>query len=82
MLRKNLDFFKWGLYGGIMKLKKYLKLNGITDGQAAKELKVTRTWLNLVANEKEKPGAMLVNRIRPWSDGAVTTKDLRPDLFE
>lgn len=65
-----------------MKLKKYLKLNEITDGQAAKELKVSRTWLNLVINEKVKPGAKLVNRIRPWSDGAITTQDLRPDLFQ
>ncbi len=65
-----------------MELKKYMKLNGISVSQAARELRKSRTWVSLVANGRVLPGTTLVKRIRLWSDKAITANDLRPDLFD
>lgn len=59
-----------------MKLKKYLEIYQITQGQAAKALDITRTYLNAIANNKEEPGRNLVEKIVAWTDGEVRSDDL------
>jgi plasmid maintenance system antidote protein VapI len=59
-----------------MKLKKYLEIYEITQGQAAKELNITRTYLNAIVNNKEEPGRNLVEKIVKWTDNEVRSDDL------
>jgi DNA-binding transcriptional regulator YdaS (Cro superfamily) len=42
---------------------------------------VTQTWMTLVVNGHQRPSAELAARIADATDGKVTLKDLRPDLF-
>lgn len=58
-----------------MKIKKYLEIYDINQGEAAKALKVTRPYLNSVINEKVDPGRLLIRSIITWTDGEVRTDD-------
>ncbi|MBW2621305.1 MAG: helix-turn-helix transcriptional regulator [Deltaproteobacteria bacterium] len=58
-----------------MKLKKYLEIYEISQGEAAKALKVSRTYLNAIINEKVEPGRILIRAIIIWTDSEVRTDD-------
>jgi DNA-binding transcriptional regulator YdaS (Cro superfamily) len=47
-----------------------------------KELAITRTWLSLICSGRRRPSPMLSIAIDKYTRGAVTTRDLRPDLFK
>jgi hypothetical protein len=47
----------------------------------AKELKITKTWLSLVLNNKFKPSPVLAMAIQEYTREAVKAKDLRPDIW-
>lgn len=44
-------------------------------------LGITQTWMTLIANGHQRPSAELAAKIADATDGRVTLKDLRPDLF-
>jgi DNA-binding transcriptional regulator YdaS (Cro superfamily) len=46
------------------------------------ELKITRTWLSLLCSNRRRPSPMLSVAIDKYTRGAVTARDLRPDLFK
>lgn len=58
-----------------MRLKRYLEIYDISQGEAAKALKVTRTYLNAVINHKVDPGRVLIREIITWTGGEVRTDD-------
>jgi DNA-binding transcriptional regulator YdaS (Cro superfamily) len=43
---------------------------------------VTQSWMSLLIHEKRKCSAALAKRIEEATQGLVTRRDLRPDLFE
>lgn len=45
-------------------------------------LGITQTWMTLIVNGHQRPSAELAARIADATDGKVTLKDLRPDLFQ
>jgi DNA-binding transcriptional regulator YdaS (Cro superfamily) len=44
-------------------------------------LGITPTWLGILIGRKRKPSPMLAKKIQKATQGLVTMKDLRPDLF-
>lgn len=64
-----------------MQIDEYLKLIKKKKKDAAVELGVTREHFIMISNKKERPGPKLVIKIEAWSKGAVSRKDLRPDLW-
>jgi len=47
----------------------------------AEYLGITSTWLSLVIHNKKRPSPNLAIRIENATQGLVTRKVLRPDLF-
>lgn len=67
----------------MMKLKRYFK--GEPRGakqEMADYLGITLTWLGLLMHKKRKPSAALAVKIEKATQGLVTAKELRPDLFK
>ena len=46
------------------------------------ELKITRTWLSLLCSNRRRPSPALSVAISKYTRNAVSTKELRPDLFK
>lgn len=65
-----------------MTLQEYFadKKRGAKDA-LAKELNITRTWMSLIISGREMCSPELALEIEKLTNGAVTRKDLRPDLF-
>ena len=65
-----------------MTLKEYFeKLPRGAKVKMAKELKITKTWLSLVLNNKLQPSPQLAMAIQEYTREAVKAKDLRPDIW-
>lgn len=65
-----------------MTLREYFadKKRGAKDG-LAKELGISRTWMSQLISGREVCSPELAVEIERLTNGAVTRKDLRPDLF-
>ena len=50
--------------------------------EMADHLKITPTWMSLLIRKTRKPSAKLSREIEKATQGLVTAKELRPDLFE
>ena len=50
--------------------------------EMAEYLGITPTWLGLMMHKKRKPSAALAKKIEKATQGLVTAKELRPDLFD
>jgi len=61
-----------------MKLKDYLYHNNIKTTEFADELKVTRSYMNLVKLERIKPSIRMKLLIQMHTNGVVSIKDF-PD---
>lgn len=59
-----------------MKLKDYMDLKKITQEDAAREIDISRVWLNAILKGKATPGIKAVKGIIRWSEGAVRLEDL------
>lgn len=49
--------------------------------ELARKCGITKTWMNLLTSGRELPSAELALLIETYTKGAVTRKELRPDLF-
>ena len=49
--------------------------------QMALALGITKTWLSQVLSGHHRPSPYLAKAIQKYTKGAVTSKDLRPDIF-
>ena len=67
--------------GDNMKLLEYLYENGITVTGFARRLGVNRCTLSLVANNKRRASPILAVKIEKETNGVITRKQLRPDIF-
>lgn len=66
-----------------MELKEYFKDEPYgAKKEMATHLKITPTWLSLLIRKSRKPSAKLAREIEKATQGLVTAKELRPDLFE
>lgn len=63
-----------------MKLKEYLSTYGSIAALSVK-LGISRTWMSLLANERQIPSAALAVKIEKATQGKITRQQLRPDLF-
>jgi DNA-binding transcriptional regulator YdaS (Cro superfamily) len=65
-----------------MTLQEYFadKKRGAKDA-LAKDLGISRTWMSLIISGREVCSPELAVEIERLTEGAVTRKDLRPDLF-
>lgn len=66
-----------------MNLKQYFK----DEPHGAKKemadyLGITQTWLGLLISKVRNPSAVLAKKIEKATQGLVTAKELRPDIFE
>lgn len=50
--------------------------------EMAEFLGITPTWLSLLLRGDRKPSPALAKRIEMATQGLVTAKELRPDLFD
>lgn len=50
--------------------------------EMAEYLGITQTWLGLLIKREKQPSAMLAKKIEKATQGLVTAKELRPDLFD
>ena len=65
-----------------MNLKQYFEEEPIgAIKEMAEHLGVTQSWMSLLIHEKRKPSAALAKRLEEATQGLVTRKELRPDLF-
>ena len=65
-----------------MKLKQYFDEEPIgAIKEMAEYLGVTQSWMSLLIHERRKPSAALAKRIEEATQGLVTRRELRPDLF-
>lgn len=65
-----------------MTLKKYFAdLPRGSKVSMAHSLGITKTWLSLLISGRRKPSAALSNAIESYTNGKITRKELRPDLF-
>ena len=66
-----------------MDLKKYFKDEPLgAKKEMAEYLGITPTWLGLLIKKARKPSPKLAKKIQKATQGLVTAKDLRPDLFD
>ena len=66
-----------------MNLKKYF--DGEPYGakkEMAEYLSITPTWLGLLLRKARRPSPELAKKIEKATQGLVTAKELRPDLFD
>lgn len=49
--------------------------------QMCRDLGVSKTWLSLIINGHHVPSAQLAYEIEKQTQGKVTRRELRPDLF-
>jgi DNA-binding transcriptional regulator YdaS (Cro superfamily) len=49
--------------------------------EMADHLGITQTWLGLLINKTRRPSPTLANKIEKATQGLVTAKELRPDIF-
>jgi DNA-binding transcriptional regulator YdaS (Cro superfamily) len=50
--------------------------------EMAEYLGITPTWLGLLLRKAKQPSPELAKRIEKATQGLVTAKELRPDLFD
>ena len=50
--------------------------------EMAEHLGITPTWLGLLLRRARRPSPKLVKKIEKATQGLVTAKELRPDLFD
>jgi DNA-binding transcriptional regulator YdaS (Cro superfamily) len=68
--------------GGLMNLKQYFKDEPYgSKKEMAEHLGITQTWLGLLLREARKPSPELAKKIEKATQGLVTAKELRPDIF-
>jgi DNA-binding transcriptional regulator YdaS (Cro superfamily) len=65
-----------------MKLSEYFSTEPLgARGEMAEYLGISLTWLSLLIHERRTASAALAVKIEKATQGLVTRKDLRPDLF-
>ena len=66
-----------------MNLKQYFKDEPYgSKKEMADYLGITQTWLGLLIRKARKPSPELAKKIEKATQGLVTKKNLRPDLFD
>jgi DNA-binding transcriptional regulator YdaS (Cro superfamily) len=66
-----------------MNLKQYFKDEPYgAKKEMADYLGITQTWLGILIRKGKKPSPELAKKIERATQGLVTAKELRPDLFE
>lgn len=66
-----------------MNLKQYFKDEPYgAKKEMADYLGITPTWLGLLIRKARRPSPELAKKIEVATQGLVTKKELRPDLFE
>lgn len=65
-----------------MNLKEYFKDEPYgAKKEMAEFLGITPTWLGLLIRKARRPSAVLAKKIEKATQGLVTARELRPDLF-
>ena len=65
-----------------MNLKQYFKDEPYgAKKEMADYLEITPTWLGLLIRKARKPSPSLAKKIEKATQGLVTAKELRPDIF-
>lgn len=65
-----------------MNLKEYFKDEPYgAKKEMAEFLGITPTWLGLLIRTARRPSAVLAKKIEKATQGLVTARELRPDLF-
>lgn len=66
-----------------MDLRKYFEEEPYgAKKEMAEYLGITQTWLGLLINKSRQPSPELAKRIQKATQGLVTAKELRPDIFD
>jgi DNA-binding transcriptional regulator YdaS (Cro superfamily) len=66
-----------------MNLKQYFKDEPYgSKKEMADYLGITQTWLGLLIRKARRPSFVLARKIEKATQGLVTAKELRPDLFD
>lgn len=66
-----------------MDLRKYFQEEPYgAKKEMAEYLGITPTWLGLLISKVRKPSPKLAKKIEKATQGLVTAKELRPDLFD
>jgi DNA-binding transcriptional regulator YdaS (Cro superfamily) len=66
-----------------MNLKQYFEDEPLgAKKELAEFLGITPVWMALLINNRRKPSPTLAKRIERATQGLVTIKELRPDLFD
>ena len=66
-----------------MNLKQYFKDEPYgAKKEMAEHLGITPTWLGLLLRKARRPSPELAKKIEEATQGLVTKKELRPDLFD
>lgn len=66
-----------------MNLKQYFKDEPYgSKKKMADHLGITQTWLGLLIRKARRPSFVLARKIEKATQGLVTAKELRPDLFD
>ena len=92
MLVTSVNFFDWRVAtvqrvphfqkGNLMDLKKYFSDEPYgAKKEMADYLCITQTWLGLLIRKARRPSPELAKRIEKATQGLVTAKELRPDIF-
>jgi DNA-binding transcriptional regulator YdaS (Cro superfamily) len=65
-----------------MTLPEYIKSSRRgTAAALAVKCGITKTWMSLIVSGKREPSPELAGLIEVHTEGKVTRKDLRPDIF-
>jgi DNA-binding transcriptional regulator YdaS (Cro superfamily) len=66
-----------------MNLKQYFKDEPYgSKKEMADHLGITQTWLGLLIRKARRPSPALAKKIEKATEGLVSAKELRPDLFD
>ena len=66
-----------------MNLREYFKDEPYgAKKEMAEYLGITQTWMCLLINQSRRPSPALAKSIEKATQGLVTAKELRPDLFD
>ena len=66
-----------------MNLKQYFKDEPYgSKKEMAEHLGITQTWLGILIRKARRPSPELTKKIQKATQGLVTARELRPDLFD
>lgn len=63
------------------KFNYWMKLNDLTSHEVSRRFKISQPYFNQIVNGKRKPGQSMAEYLDDITNGFISKKELRPDIW-